>query len=126
MAAQAISMAGVQMTGQFIPIGGRRIAAGIPEVFLGKEIDNSRLVKVTDRKRQREMWTLSVVLSLVGALMLLYAVQHFSSIQYGYGIEAQKADFERLIDQNRALRLEEASLRDPERIDQLARRMGLV
>ena len=30
------------------------------------------------------------------------------------------------MEQNRALRLEEASLRDPDRIEQLAARMGLV
>ena len=56
---------------------------------------------------------------------MVYAFQHFSSIEYGYKIEAQKKQREELVEANRALRLEEASLRDPERIDVLARRMGL-
>jgi hypothetical protein len=57
---------------------------------------------------------------------LTYAWQHFSSIEYGYKIEAQRVERDSLMDQNRQLRLQQAGLRDPERIDVLARRMGLV
>lgn len=130
MATQAISFNGSmapEITGQYVPIlNGRCIAAGIPEVYIAKEIDNSRLVKVTDHKRQREIYMFSAVMSVVCTLMMLYVWQHFSSIQYGYRIEDQKASVERLQEENRALRLEEASLRDPERIDVLARRMGFA
>jgi hypothetical protein len=56
---------------------------------------------------------------------MFYAWQHFSSIEYGYKIEAQKAERDRLVEVNRALKLEAASLRDPGRIDALARQMGL-
>jgi hypothetical protein len=56
---------------------------------------------------------------------MVYAWQHFSAIEYGYRIEAGKSQRETLVETNRALRLEEASLRDPERIDTLARGMGL-
>lgn len=130
MAAQALSFNGSMVpaiTGHYVPIvNGRRMAAGIPEVYIAKEIDNSRLVKVTDHKRQREIYLFSAVMSVVCTLMMLYVWQHFSSIQYGYRIEEQKANVERLQEENRALRLEEASLRDPERIDILARRMGLA
>jgi cell division protein FtsL len=54
-----------------------------------------------------------------------YAFQHFKAIEYGYKIEALKSQREGLIEMNRALRLEEASLRDPERIDHMARELGL-
>ena len=37
-----------------------------------------------------------------------------------------KRELASMTEMNRALRLEDASLRDPERIDLLARRMGLV
>ena len=57
--------------------------------------------------------------------MMFYAWQHFSSIEYGYRIEAQKTERERLVEVNRTLTLEAASLRDPGRIDALARQMGL-
>jgi len=130
MAAHALSFNGSMapaITGQYVPIvNGRRMAAGIPEVYIAKEIDNSRLVKVTDHKRQREIFMFSAVMGVVCTLMMLYVWQHFSSIQYGYRIEEQKASVERLQEENRALRLEEASLRAPERIDMLARRMGFA
>src|SRR5216683_1850333 len=61
---------------------------GTPEIYFAKAIDNSRLVKVEDPRRKREM--------------------------------------KNLTEMNRALHLEDASLRDPERIDVMARRMGLV
>ena len=130
MATQALSFNGSMapaITGQYVPIvNGRRMAAGIPEVYIAKEIDNARLVKVTDHKRQREISMFSAVMGMVCTLMMLYVWQHFGSIQYGYRIEEQKASVERLQEENRALRLEEASLRDPERIDVLARRMGFA
>src|SRR5581483_10583082 len=55
-----------------------------------------------------------------------YAWQHFKAIEYGYKISELKVQRDNLVEMNRALRLEEASLRDPERIDKLARNMGLV
>ena len=64
-----------------------------------------------------------------GCLFLLvftYAWQHFRAIEYGYQIESAKRELSNLTEMNRALRLEDASLRDPERIDVMARRMGLV
>jgi cell division protein FtsL len=130
MAAQAIAFNGSSapaITGQYVPImNGRRMALGVPEVYIAKEIDNSRLVKVTDQKRRREIYLFTAVMSVVCSVMMLYVWQHFSSIQYGYRIEDQKASLDRLQEENRALKLEEASLRDPERIDVLARRMGFA
>ncbi|MCU1307326.1 MAG: hypothetical protein JWN45_2021 [Acidobacteriaceae bacterium] len=107
--------------------GVRRGAAwmGTPEIYFSKNIDNSRLVKVTDHQRTREIAVFSASLACLFLLVMVFAFQHFSSIEYGYKIEAQKKQREELIEASRALRLEEASLRDPERIDVLARRMGL-
>ena len=121
MAAAAATIRGA------VPAAERRsFWTGTPEIYFSKAIDNSRLVKVTDHKRQREIYLFSAVMTVVCTLMMLYVWQHFSSIQYGYRIEDQKATVERLQEENRALRLEEASLRDPERIDVLARRMGFA
>ena len=105
--------------------GSRRSWSGTPEVYFPKAIDNSRLVKVADARRGREMAQFAGALVLLFALVMVYAWQHFSAIEYGYRIEALKGQRESLVEMNRALRLEEASLRDPERIDTLARRMGL-
>lgn len=98
---------------------------GTPEIFFAKNIDNSRLVKVSDPQRTREIAMFAGSLACLLVLVLVYAFQHFSAIEYGYKIEAQKKQRDEMIEANRALKLEEASLRDPERIDVLARQMGL-
>lgn len=99
--------------------------SGTPEIYFPKTIDNSRLVKVADTRRAREMRQFAAALAVLFLLVMVYAWQHLSAIEYGYRNEAAKSQREALVETNRALRLEEASLRDPERIDSLARDMGL-
>jgi cell division protein FtsL len=102
------------------------VRAGItPEFYFQKTIDNSRVVKVVDPKRRREIRMFSASVAALFLFMMFYAWQHFRAIEYGYHIEAQKAERDRLVEINRNLKLEEASLRDPGRIDALARQMGL-
>jgi cell division protein FtsL len=110
---------------QFVGSSRRYAYSGTPEIYFPQAIDNSRLVKVADVKRRREMRNFAVALAVLFAFVMLYAWQHFSAIEYGYKIEAAKTQREALAESNRELRLELASLRDPERIDALARRMGL-
>src|SRR5438105_13479804 len=99
---------------------------GTPEIYFGKAIDNSRLVKMEDPRRNREMKQFATALACLFLLVFTYAWQHFRAIEYGYLIESSKRELNGLTEMNRALRLEDASLRDPERIDVMARRMGLV
>ena len=99
---------------------------GTPEIYFNKVIDNSRLVKVEDTRRTREMRQFGVALACLFLLVMTYAWQHFKAIEYGYQIESAKRELSTLTEMNHSLRLEDASLRDPERIDVLARRMGLV
>jgi hypothetical protein len=109
------------------PSEGRRpFWTGTPEIYFTKAIDNSRLVKVEDPRRNGEMKQFGTALGCLFLLVFTYAWQHFKAIEYGYQIESAKRDYIALTDMNHALRLEDASLRDPERIDVLARRMGLV
>jgi cell division protein FtsL len=99
---------------------------GTPEIYFAKSIDNSRLVKVEDPRRNREMKQFVTALACLFLLVFTYAWQHFRAIEYGYQIESAKRQLNSLTEMNRALRLEDASLRDPERIDVIARRMGMV
>src|SRR5262249_52358934 len=120
----------MHITGMITPVearaSARRSVAGItPEFYFQKTIDNSRLVKVSDPRRRRELRMFSAGVAALFLLVMIYAWQHFRSIEYGYRIEAQKTEHERLVEMNRTLKLEAASLRDPGRIDTLARRMGL-
>src|SRR5436309_7915362 len=66
-----------------------------------------------------------IALGCLFLFVMSYAFQHFKAIEYGYKIEALKSQRDGLVEMNRALRLEEASLRDPERIDRMARELGL-
>jgi cell division protein FtsL len=96
-----------------------------PEVFFTKHIDNSRIVKADDPERRREMRTFTAVMSVLFLLVMVYVWQHFSAIEIGYHVEAQKQQVEQLREDNRQLRLSEAQLTDPGRIDKIARQLGL-
>ena len=125
MAARAMNI-----TGMIMPVDlrapARRAVAGItPEIYFRKTIDNSRLVKTADPQRALEIRMFSSVMAVFFLLVMFYAWQHFRSIEYGYRIEAQKVERDHLLELNRTLKLEESALRDPGRIDVLARRMGL-
>jgi hypothetical protein len=98
---------------------------GTPEIYFRKSIDNSRVVKVEDPRRAREMKQFGFALCCLFLLVMGYALQHFRAIEYGYKIEALRSQKESSTEMNRALRLEEASLRDPERIDVMARKLGM-
>lgn len=98
---------------------------GTPEIYFRKTIDNSRLVKVEDPRRAREMKSFAFAMCCLFLLVMGYALQHFRAIEYGYKIETLRSQRDGLTEMNRALRLEEASLRDPERIDVMARKLGM-
>ena len=98
---------------------------GTPEIYFSKAIDNSRLVKVEDPRRGREMRQFGIALSCLFLLVMTYAWQHFKAIEYGYKIETLKVERDSMAEMNHELRLEDASLRDPGRIDAMARKLGL-
>jgi cell division protein FtsL len=96
-----------------------------PEVFFAKHIDNSRIVKADDPERRREMRTFTAVMGILFMLVMVYVWQHFSAIEVGYQVEAQKVQMEQMREDNRQLRLSEAQLTDPGRIDRIAKQLGL-
>src|ERR1700723_4387353 len=112
---------------QPVPFSNRRQSCwlGTPEIYFRKTIDNSRLVKVEDPRRAREMKQFGFAICCLFLLVMGYALQHFRAIEYGYKIETLRSQRDSLTEMNRALRLEEASLRDPERIDVMARKLGM-
>jgi len=115
MAAQAI-----------VPTTSRRPCwTGTPEIYFSKAIDNSRLMKIEDPSRRREMKVFGTALACLFLLVMTFAWQHFKAIEYGYKIEALRTQRNSLTESNRDLQMQQASLRSPERIDGLARKMGL-
>ena len=97
------------------------------EYYTVKRIDNSRLVRPKAPDRLRECVRLAAMGGLLALVALLYAWQHFECIQMRSNLESLKADRAQAVELNQELKLEVASLRDPGRIDQIARnQLGLT
>jgi len=99
----------------------------VTEIYIVKHIDNSRLRKEVDYRRTKECFVL-ISLGVFCLLILLFlAWQHFEILRGGYESESFKKEVSRLEEENHKLKLERASLRNPQRIDLIARRdLGLV
>ncbi|MGD0293488.1 MAG: cell division protein FtsL [Terracidiphilus sp.] len=97
-----------------------------PEFAFPKSFDNSRLVKSPDPARPRQIRLFSAAITILFSLTMLYGLQHFSVRMSGYQIESEKQLREQLREENHQLRLTEAQLTQPSRIDKLAREQGLA
>lgn len=105
----------------------KKKAAKMTEFYTFKRIDNSRLVRTVAPSRLRECLRLVALGALVTGCALLYTWQHFQCIQLSYQLEALKTQQAEARGLNQQLRLEVAGLRDPMRIDVIARRqLGLT
>ncbi len=97
------------------------------EFYTVKRIDNSRLVRPIAPRHMRECFRLVALGGLLAGVALVYAWQHFQSIQMGYQLEEVKAERARAAELNLQLKVEVAALRSPMRIDLIARRqLGLT
>jgi hypothetical protein len=104
----------------------RRRGVPTPEFYFTRNFDNSRLVKASDPVRVREMRVFAAAITVLFSLIMIYGLQHFSAIESSYSVEAEKQVRDQLREQNRQLRLSEAQLTQPGRIDGMARKMGLA
>ena len=104
----------------------RRRGVRTPEFYFAKHIDNSRLVKAADPVRARQMRIFSAAATVLFSLVMVYGLQHFYAIESGYRVESEKQTLDQLREENRQLRLSEAQLSEPGRIDSLARQLGLA
>ena len=104
----------------------RRRGVPTPEFYFTRSIDNSRLVKAADPVRVREMRVFAAAVTVLFSLIMIYGLQHFSAIESSYHVEAEKQVRDQLREENRKLRLSEAQLTQPGRIDGMARQLGLA
>jgi cell division protein FtsB len=92
-----------------------------------KRIDNSRLVRHVEPVKMRSFYRTVALSGIVAAFFMLYIYQHFRCIDLSFqleGLRAKQADAASL---NSSLKLEIAGLRNPMRIDVIARRqLGLT
>jgi len=91
------------------------------DIYYCKPVDNSRLVAVDDPGAVRRCFSISLLAALLFTACLLSAWQTFECMQYGYRIERLQAEKQQKWEANRKLRLEEAALGDPVRIETIAR-----
>jgi cell division protein FtsL len=96
-------------------------------VRLGKPIDNSRVVRQVDPRSRREILLLILLVIVLAAGLGLYAwpaLEIRRANQAGALLDREK---QRLIEENRKLRLEKAALENLRRVETIARRdLGLV
>jgi cell division protein FtsL len=92
-----------------------------------KRIDNSRLVRHVEPVRLRNLCKTVALGGMVAMFLLLYIFQHFRCIDLSFQLEGLKAQQAQAAALNSELKLEMASLRNPMRIDVIARRqLGLT
>ena len=92
-----------------------------------KRIDNSRLVRHVEPAKQKNLLKTAGLGGVVALFFLFYIFQHFRCIDLSFTLEDLKAQQVRAAALNSELKLEIANLRDPMRIDVIARRqLGLT
>jgi cell division protein FtsL len=102
-----------------------RRGVATPEVLFARHFDNSRLIKAPDPALVRQMRLFAAAITILFSLVMVYGLQHFWSIEMSYRVEAEKQVRNQLREENRQLRLSEAQLTQPGRLDEEARKLGL-
>jgi cell division protein FtsL len=92
-----------------------------------RRVANEQLVREVDRERNRQLLMVVVTGLLLAGAVLAYGWQHFEMIRNGYRMEEQRREREYLIQIQRQLSLEKATLTSPDRIETIAtRELGMV
>jgi cell division protein FtsL len=92
-----------------------------------KRIDNTRLVRRVEPVKLRNYYRTVALGGVVAAFFMLYIYQHFRCIDLSFQLEEVKIEQVKAATLNSSLKLEIASLRNPMRIDVIARRqLGLT
>jgi cell division protein FtsL len=108
-------------------VNARPKKAPMVEFYTVKRIDNSRLVRRVEPVKMRNLYKTVALWSIIAAFCMLYTYQHFRCIDMSFQLEDVKAKTVQAQALNSKLKLEIAYLRDPHRIDVIARRqLGLT
>jgi cell division protein FtsL len=97
------------------------------EVHLEKRFNNGNVIREQDVKHRREYLSVTCLFGAFLVCLLFYGWQQYRWIQNGYRIEEAQKRQEHLGEMGRQLRLERESLRNLQRIDEIAQRdLGMV
>jgi hypothetical protein len=105
----------------------KKKAPAVTEFHTVKRIDNSRIVRHLEPLKLRKLCRTVALGSVVAAFFMLYIFQHFRCIDLSFQLEDVKGRQAEAASLNSSLKLEIAGLRNPMRIDVIARRqLGLT
>jgi cell division protein FtsL len=105
----------------------KRKKAAHTEFHTVKRIDNSRLVRPAEPVRMQGFYRTACWGGVIAVVLMFYVYQHFRCIDLSFQLEDLKARQTKISALNSELRLEIEGLRDPRRIDVIARRqLGLT
>jgi cell division protein FtsL len=105
----------------------RKNKPAVVEFHTVKRIDNSRLVRHVEPVKMRNLYKTAALGAIVAVFCMLYIYQHFRCIDLSFQLEDMKAKQQTAVALNGELKLEIATLRDPHRIDVIARhQLGLT
>lgn len=94
--------------------------------FESKNIDNTRLVREADPQASGRCWSAIGAACLALALCTAGMAPRMANRLEGYKLEMLRAEERRLVDQSRALQLQEAELLSPGRLEQIAKDRNLA
>jgi cell division protein FtsL len=95
-------------------------------VRLGRPIDNSRVVRQVDPRSRREILLLILLVTVLAAGLGFYAWPALEIRRAGQAGALLDREKQRLVEENRKLRLEKASLENLRRVEEVAvRELGL-
>jgi cell division protein FtsL len=94
--------------------------------LLGKSIDNSKVIREVDPRSSRDLWWLILLGAVLVLGGVLYAWPHLQLREAGREAQELSREKERLLEENRKLRLEKAALENLRRVETIASRdLGL-
>jgi hypothetical protein len=105
----------------------KKKASAMAEFHTVKRIDNSRIVRHVEPVKMRKLFRTVALGGVIATCFMLYIYQHFRCIDLSFQFEDVKGRQAEAASLNSSLKLEIAGLRNPMRIDVIARRqLGLT
>lgn len=96
------------------------------EYAIKKDVRNNPIVREVDSERQRQLWKSLAIGSVLVVVVLFSAFQNHALVRHGYALQQLQEEKATEQEVNRHLRLELETLRSPERIEGMAKRLNLV
>ncbi len=91
------------------------------EIYYIKRVENCRTAPEASLGDPRKYLSMTLLAAVLFVAAMLAAWQRFGGVQDGYRLEQLREEKQQVLEANRKLRLEVASLGDPVRIDTIAR-----